>query len=996
MRYLIYTVLIWACWSYNPGQLKGQQIPLRHLGVEDGLPTSSVYMVMEDQKGYMWFATSEGVARFDGYTFKTFTVKDGLPNNDIYKVSEDSQGRIWAFSKANGVTFIQGDSVFYLAINHDAQINLNSIAQDQQGKFWMSGHAGGMVWDGKELKLLGSPTNRHQDREYLLKEREGVDWYIWGSKLERLDANGFQTVYEIETVYAWVLVSPEGRCLIMDLNQNYYLINPKEGVFCTLSVEDLLGENKNGPLGQGPGIHRTQSSVFYTDEGNLLLDENYELWIPPDPIDGKVTNYGLRDKAGNAWYCMEGQGVWLESAHAKWIRNLDVQDGLSHKQITSLMGTPAGALVLGTDNGDLNVFRNGKITSITQTPMRRRVTAICMRSGNRILIGGRMGIGSGKLEEDRHTTAINWYNPLVRFDSRYLRELYERDQQYYVGASIKNIMLDGPSKTYLVGHAGIFVEQELQDDSLKYTHFDSGQVLDLVKGPNRTIYEGTTNGLKQKAIENLAESHEFEAMQGKFITSLINIADTLLAIGTDGDGLYIRFRDHFFAIPELQERSIRDIVFYQPGPELWIATDQGAWVMRPHATRPLAYSLQVISKAAGILSREINTILPTDTAIYLATNAGLSIVDRQYLQRKETPAPIHLTQVRIEGEVRSLQKQYELDHNENDLEIEFVGLTYAEKGTQRYAYRLQGVDRKWRKTRELNASYPKLSPGKYRFEVMLINDRALPMSATASLEFTIHPYWADTWIFRIAFVLGLLLLMGTGLKLRYNFVNKRNRLASENALQMLELEAKALNAQMNPHFIFNSLNAMQYLMNAGEKDKANIYLASFGKLIRLNLEASEKNTISLQEELDRLQFYMSLESLRLPDLISSYIEVAAGIHAQEIQVPCMILQPFVENAIWHGILPARRPGTVHISIAPQGAEQVSIIIRDDGIGIEQSRLRNQRGHTSKGIELVRRRLEYAQPNQDQPVLRILELKSEEGKSLGTQVEIFLGLPITSA
>ena len=299
---------------------------------------------------------------------------------------------------------------------------------------------------------------------------------------------------------------------------------------------------------------------------------------------------------------------------------------------------------------------------------------------------------------------------------------------------------------------------------------------------------------------------------------------------------------------------------------------------------------------------------------------------------------------------------------------------------------MQGVDKKWRITTDLRSNYPQLSPGDYRFEVRLYDEGRVGMTPISSVQITIRPYWADTWWFRIGLVVSLLLALGISLKLRYDFVRKRDRLASENAIRLLELEAKALNAQMNPHFIFNSLNAIQYLMNAGEKDKANIYLASFGKLIRLNLEAAEKSSISLEEEIDRLAYYLSLEKLRLPNQVSYDIEVDPNLHLKDVDVPCMILQPFVENAIWHGILPAGRPGTVRV-VVTRVEDEIRISIRDNGVGMARSLDQTDPSHTSMGIDLVRRRLKYAFPEAKEP-LRIKSLS--EGVS-GTEVEIVFPL-----
>jgi sensor histidine kinase YesM len=195
----------------------------------------------------------------------------------------------------------------------------------------------------------------------------------------------------------------------------------------------------------------------------------------------------------------------------------------------------------------------------------------------------------------------------------------------------------------------------------------------------------------------------------------------------------------------------------------------------------------------------------------------------------------------------------------------------------------------------------------------------------------------------------------------------------------IELEQKALRVQMNPHFIFNSLNSLQSMFMKGNFDLANDYLGDFGALLRHILENSGKSAISLEEELNTLDLYLSNERMRTDGMIDYEIVVDPEIDASAHFVPPLIIQPFVENAIWHGILPSQRKGRVTIHVHPVNADTLKCVICDDGIGISASRLRKKNdGHKSKGMEITRQRLRKSN-----------DLQIEDLPTGGTRVVLFI-------
>jgi len=177
--------------------------------------------------------------------------------------------------------------------------------------------------------------------------------------------------------------------------------------------------------------------------------------------------------------------------------------------------------------------------------------------------------------------------------------------------------------------------------------------------------------------------------------------------------------------------------------------------------------------------------------------------------------------------------------------------------------------------------------------------------------------------------------------------------------QLITLEQKALQSMMNPHFIFNSLGSIQNYLLQKKSSEAGLYLSQFARLIRQNLNAINAASINLEEEIDRLKNYLDLEKLRMEDKFEYNIEVAKNVEADEVQIPSMIIQPFVENAIWHGIAFLEEKGQIMIKFLMQDDKSLVIIVEDNGIGMKRSETYSAKRekHLSLGMEMTRKRLE---------------------------------------
>ena len=211
--------------------------------------------------------------------------------------------------------------------------------------------------------------------------------------------------------------------------------------------------------------------------------------------------------------------------------------------------------------------------------------------------------------------------------------------------------------------------------------------------------------------------------------------------------------------------------------------------------------------------------------------------------------------------------------------------------------------------------------------------------------------------------------------------------------QLSELEMKALRAQMNPHFIFNCMNSINRMILSEDGDDASRYLTKFSKLIRLMLENSENPIVSLEDELVMLESYIELESLRFKGKISYRISVDDAIDKERTQIPSMVLQPFIENAIWHGLMHKDGEGLINITIKEED-DVLRCMIEDNGVGREKAlelQAKTLLNHQSMGLQITEERLRLLNSRELQDLIRITDLKDNVNRALGTRVDIRIPL-----
>ena len=329
-----------------------------------------------------------------------------------------------------------------------------------------------------------------------------------------------------------------------------------------------------------------------------------------------------------------------------------------------------------------------------------------------------------------------------------------------------------------------------------------------------------------------------------------------------------------------------------------------------------------------------------------------------------------------------------LSHNNNFFSIEFAALDYSNPKKNSYQYKLSKINKNWVTTNASKAiaQYTNVQPGTYTFIVKGSNNDGVWNEKGTKITIIIHPPWYNTILFRL--VLLIFIIVGLWLIITRRIKNIRKKHNIEK--QLIELERQSLRLQMNPHFIFNSLNSIQSFVVEKNTDKAIHYLAKFSKLMRLILSNSSEAFISLQDEILTLKNYMDIEKLRFDDKFDYEIHIDPQIDSEFIAIPPMLIQPYIENAILHGILHKKTKGKIFIQIKTLD-NNIYVSIEDNGVGREIARKKKEESgvqHKSKGMLITKKRLEIiSEQYSSQLSVKISDLKDSENNASGTRVEL---------
>lgn len=346
-------------------------------------------------------------------------------------------------------------------------------------------------------------------------------------------------------------------------------------------------------------------------------------------------------------------------------------------------------------------------------------------------------------------------------------------------------------------------------------------------------------------------------------------------------------------------------------------------------------------------------------------------------ERAEVPRPL------------SYNHSIALESDQRNLEIEYVLPNPLHPDQVFYQYKLLGYDDDWINTKNRNVRYSKLPGGTFTFLVKGKEDQS-DFTTETSLNITIEKVLTEQWWFWLVSIGSLSFFIVTLVHIRFKSIRKEEQFKAKFKHDLAEVQMQALRSQMNPHFLFNSLNSLKYYVLRKSKKETAEYLSKFSLLVRTILNNSKQKSIGLIEELEAIKLYIEIENLRLENKFDFEVDIDPTIHTAEVSIPPMIMQPYVENAIWHGLMPMEEKGRLLIKVTNLG-ERIQCIIEDNGIGRKAAgelAQQNPKFRKSVGMQISRDRLDLLkQAYGIEAHISIIDLESNEKKALGTRVII---------
>ena len=503
-------------------------------------------------------------------------------------------------------------------------------------------------------------------------------------------------------------------------------------------------------------------------------------------------------------------------------------------------------------------------------------------------------------------------------------------------------------------------------------------------GVDGKIWIGTKDGVRVFKDEKISNPFKKNKFLSTAITSMEMLDKDMILIGTKSYGLLIVKNDSVVGIINeengLVSNLIRTIHIDNQG-LIWLGTNKG--LSRINFVSSGEYDIYNITKKHGLISTEIKDIASYKNIIYAVTTKGLIQFDKTTLRSNLTPPPVYISSFIINERMKDLSKNNVFNYQENNVKIIYEGLNYRSLGEVEYQYRMLGVDTIWITTTTRSVRYPTLNYGEYTFEVKAKNEDGIWSKIPTSINFIIRPPFWLTWWFITLTILFIVVTVGMVFKYRERKIIKN--IATEK--RMVELELKALRSQMNPHFIFNTLNSIQHYIIENDFRNTNRYITQFAKLIRTVLYLSEKSVITIQEEIDMLTLYMNLEKMRFNEQFSYIINVSEDIDVDYDEIPSMLIQPYIENAIWHGLMNKQKKGDIKIDLFLSEG-YLCCTIEDNGIGrgkAAEIKLRRKIEQKSVGMSITKERLDLI--NENNINVKIIDLKDNKEGALGTKIEI---------
>lgn len=1014
----------------------GQKRHAINITTNEGLPTTSIRAFHKDSRGYLWIGTDAGVVKFDGLEMSVFNSYNGLPGEKVWDIDEDWNGDMWFACFGEGIARFDGNHITTITKKDglpDNAIRKFTCHYPSKTYLFGTGFTCGFLNEDLEIKKLEDyyhpDSLRNTYTEILLDSTSAI--YLCHSNKEYAKLffdtdsitpvkSNWMTDYKTSSGYIRnnndTIITNERIGIVIKSDSSLSEIGGMGQVFGMTEDDQnnlwIAGWNEDKNLGDDGGLFCYDGDeVIY---GNNLFNIQTHLgWIIKyDSIQPQIY-FGTLDKGiytfSLPFFTLYNNSYFNEkelSIEEIVCRNNKEVFAISNNTLLHILPTNKYEKLTISELANLQLTHSEKsqkeISSAQKTLLSQHknnpdyfnYVSISKATNNDILVScnhlNPIIITSGfnnEIEicpETRHTIILD-ENDTISTCCSWSLKIYKYGHYKNIQSSPKEYdLIDKDfmaqkhftyqNETWLCSRiTGVFIEK---DCSIRDLNEEDSTINHLVNAicfdSTGTAYLGGNDG-RIEVLSPVERKKIFEISHKKTLPAVLwaHIWKGHLFAG-HADGLRIynlqdifngNYSYRFFGETEGNVyRNVNNSDIDEDG-NMWLATTD------------------------GVVKVDANLILNTK---YYPLK---SVIDKVELFNKETDWSQY-------GETDRWSKlpaqEVTLPYDDNNLSIYYHTLNFVNHDAEEYYYKLEGIDDEWNgPTKKNYVVYPFLKSGEYTFRAKSRNHTSGITSTEAVFSFTIlKPWYFQLW-FIISMSIILLCIITILYRLRIRNIRRQENQKREIMTRISDLETKALQAQMNPHFIFNSMSSIQNFVIDNDVDEALTFMGHFSKVIRMTLDNVDSKTIPLQDELDYITHYTELEKMRFDDSFEFNLDVGKEVDVYNTPIPPMLLQPIIENCIKHAFADRSFKGRISLTIKGINEDSYQCIIEDNGIGraaAEKNRSRKNLGHTSKGMKITRDRIRMLnEKNQEIYSLRVIDLHDDKNNATGTRVEIVLPL-----
>ena len=936
----------------------GGQLNWKHFGTTQGLPSSETYQVFEDSKGYIWMATDRGVVRFDGQRMLTLNEGNGLPDQVIFKFYEDYRGWVWFISFKGDLSYWNGKKLIVYKYNHlirkylkDYQATYKSLVIDRKGNLYYSLSVYGSIKITPDGKMSNYHLKKSKIQEVFV---EKIDRDYFFSNLTDLYLKGTKPIYVIRNKVKKKVHVLKGniRIGVFPYNNELYGLmefelldlNKRIVRFVDSSMINVFIEKDHVWIcSVAGGIRRYKKSNFHQNAPCLSF------------LKGHSVSDVCRDRSGGYWFATLDNGVYYLPSLK--VHNFSVKNGLIDNVVYKIT-TFNNEITIGTLKGYQILNRDSK----QLIPVNTYNTPNAVYSKNGVLYLS--GFYHGMVKRNKRYVFLN--DKPRKFETHgYLQS--ETGAYKSIGNNIFYLSDNNPNSW---------------DTLVFFPKISAGFFYSLAQDQKKNIYCGGIGGVYKVINKKPTSLKRFDKRLGTRASEMKYDSKYGLLIATRGEGL-LRYQNNKIVRTWNSQSGLLDDhltgVFLDSNHDIYVCGYNGVSRIRIL----LNDSSQIVhcNKLTGMISDECLSIAVNDHCVLVGTKKGMISIEKSFFDLKRKRTELKIDHVVVDGKPCLIRPSMVFKEGTSSIQIKLRSLDFIVSNHARFRFRLD-PKQAWSVIRmpEIDLSYP--GNGNYQLEVCSLDEFGRWSKPVRLLDLSISPPFYKNWYFTAFLAFLSVWAVYLAFRARLKEVNKKFALQNK----VYELEQKALSAQMNPHFIFNSLNSIQSFLLYDENEKAERYLLKFSKLIRSILSISRETFITLDQEIELLTNYIELEEMRFKSKFEYRIECNMTNGLDQFKIPPMMIQPIVENAILHGLSKRNVGGKLAVRFE-MSSDALIVIVEDNGIGIQEKNFHESKGHRSFGTQITRERMEIYEKNFNQHFSWKVERVTDDTEFPGTRVTL---------